>query len=204
MLTQIDHAKNGTFTPKMQYVAKQESMDENTVLFRIAERSLVIMVRENDVVLSPGNTMRSGCIHDPCDPAQLMEMQTNANLANKAGVQAIIEGMGGHVPASVIPELVELYKLLSQYPLFVADPLPTDVALGYDHIAGAVGATMASGAGADYLCYITPSEHLSLPTLAQVHEGLVAFKLALTLATQLSTVSLKKNRLLAEKRAHFD
>ncbi|MCG2727118.1 MAG: phosphomethylpyrimidine synthase ThiC, partial [Candidatus Methanoperedenaceae archaeon] len=139
------------------------------------------ILKKYDIVLSLGNTMRSGCIHDARDKAQLEEIRLNVELAKRAhekGVQAIIEGMGGHVRADRIAEYVRFHKRQSDFPLFVAGPLPTDVAVGYDHIAGAVGASIASGAGADYLCYITPSEHLGLPGTEQVREGLVAFKIA--------------------------
>lgn len=164
-------------------------------------------LRKKDVVLSLGNTMRSGCIHDLRDGAQLMEIEANVSLAKRAneeGVQVIIEGMGGHIQAAEIPEHVNLYKSRSVFPLFVAGPLPTDVALGYDHIAGAVGASMASGAGADYLCYITPAEHLSLPNPEQVREGLVAFRIAAHIGDSMKHGISERDLLLAQKRAYFD
>ena len=137
---------------------------------------------EKNVVLSLGNTMRSGCIHDLMDGPQEMEMDMNAKLARRAnelGVQVIIEGMGGHVSPEKIPAYVAHYKKKTDHrPLFVAGPLPLDIGVGYDHISGCVGGSLAAGAGADYLCYITPSEHLALPTAAHVREGVVAFKIA--------------------------
>ncbi len=137
---------------------------------------------EHDVVLSLGNTMRSGCIHDIKDKPQLNEIKENAKLAkraNRAGVQVIVEGMGGHVQPGEIPMFVHHYKQVTgNRPLFVAGPLPIDVAVGYDHIAACVGGSIASGAGADYLCYITPAEHLGLPNINQVREGVIAFKIA--------------------------
>ncbi|MGV8075931.1 MAG: phosphomethylpyrimidine synthase ThiC [Methanosarcina sp.] len=168
---------------------------------------VINILRKRDVVLSLGNTMRSGCIHDLRDDAQMMEIETNvqlANRANEAGVQVIIEGMGGHIQAADIPAHIELYKSKSNFPLFVAGPLPTDIALGYDHIAGAVGASMASGAGADYLCYITPAEHLSLPSPGQVREGLIAFKIAAHIGDSMKYGISKKDLQLAQKRAYFD
>jgi len=89
-------------------------------------------------------------------------------------------------------------------PLFVAGPLPTDVAVGYDHIAGAVGASMASGAGADYLCYITPSEHLGLPGTDQVREGLIAFRIAAHIGDSMKYGASESDRRLAKKRAELD
>ncbi|MBN2109623.1 MAG: phosphomethylpyrimidine synthase ThiC [Methanosarcinaceae archaeon] len=165
------------------------------------------MLRKNDVVLSLGNTMRSGCVHDLKDEVQLMEIETNAVLAKRAngmGVQAIINGMGGHIQASEIPDSVRLYKEKADFPLFVAGPLPTDIAVGYDHIAGAVGASMASGAGADYLCYITPAEHLSLPNPQQVKEGLIAFRIAAHIGDSMKYGLNDSDLMLARKRAAFD
>ena len=137
--------------------------------------------RQHDIVLSLGNTARSGCIHDRHDRMQLAEIRQNVELAfqaHAAGVQVIIEGAGGHIRSDYIAPLVRKYKKQSPFPLFVAGPLPTDVAVGYDHIAGAVGASAASAAGADYLCYITPAEHLGLPNPEAVKEGLIAFRIA--------------------------
>ena len=137
--------------------------------------------RQYDIVLSLGNTARSGCIHDRRDRMQLAEIRQNVELAyraHSAGVQVIIEGAGGHIRSDRIAPMVRYYKKQSPFPLFVAGPLPTDVAVGYDHIAGAVGASAASAAGADYLCYITPAEHLGLPNPDAVKEGLIAFRIA--------------------------
>ncbi len=165
------------------------------------------ILKKHDIVLSLGNTMRSGCIHDMRDKAQLNEIKQNVELAeqaNQAGVQVIIEGMGGHVRADRIAEHVRFYKRQSDFPLFVAGPLPTDIAAGYDHIAGAVGASMASGAGADYLCYITPSEHLGLPGPEQVREGLIAFKIAAHIGDSIKYGLDEKDKNLARKRANLD
>jgi len=137
--------------------------------------------RRHDIILSLGNTARSGCIHDRRDRMQLAEIRQNVQLAHRArsaGVQVIIEGAGGHIRSDRIAPMVKYYKKQSPFPLFVAGPLPTDVAVGYDHIAGAVGASAASAAGADYLCYITPAEHLGLPHPNAVKEGLIAFRIA--------------------------
>ncbi|KCZ71974.1 thiamine biosynthesis protein ThiC [Candidatus Methanoperedens nitroreducens] len=164
-------------------------------------------LKKYDIVLSLGNTMRSGCIHDTRDRAQLEEIRQNVRLAKRAneeGVQVIIEGMGGHVRADRIAEYVKFHKRCSSFPLFVAGPLPTDVAVGYDHIAGAVGASMAGGAGADYLCYITPSEHLGLPGPEQVKEGLIAFKIAAHIGDSIKYGPNERDMHLAKKRAELD
>src|SRR3989304_2468322 len=165
------------------------------------------IAKKYDIVLSLGNTMRSGCIHDARDEAQLEEMKKNAELAvyaNREGVQVIIEGIGGHVRADRIVKYVSDHKRSCVFPLFVAGPLPADVGGGDDPISGAVGASMASGAGADYLCYITPSEHLGLPGTEQVREGLIAFKIAAHIGDSIKYGPSDKDRKLAEKRAELD
>ncbi len=142
---------------------------------------LLSICREHDIVLSLGNTARSGCIADRRDTAQREETRQNIELACRAhavGVQVIIEGCGGHIRSDRIRPYVRYYKERSPFPLFVAGPLPTDIAVGYDHMAGCVGASMAAAAGADYLCYITPAEHLGLPGPDAVKEGLIAFRIA--------------------------
>ena len=168
---------------------------------------ILTILKKYDIVLSLGNTMRSGCIHDKRDKAQISEIKQNVNLAkiaNEAGVQVIIEGMGGHIRADRIAGYVRFHKKQSDHPLFVAGPLPTDVAVGYDHIAGSVGASLASGAGADYLCYITPSEHLGLPGPEQVREGLIAFKIAAHIGDSIKYGPHERDRDLAKKRANLD
>lgn len=165
------------------------------------------VLKKYDIVLSLGNTMRSGCIHDKKDKAQVEEIKQNvkyAKIAHEAGVQVIIEGTGGHVGADRIAKYVKFHKKKSDFPLFVAGPLPTDVAVGYDHIAGSIGASIASGAGADYLCYITPSEHLGLPSPDQVREGLIAFKIAGHIGDSIKYGPDDRDRNLARKRAMLD
>lgn len=169
-------SKGGSFTSAWML----QSGEENPFLSQFDEICQILAAR--DIVLSLGNTMRSGCIHDHMDGPQEMEIEMNAKLAKRAnelGVQVIIEGMGGHVSPDKISDYVAIYKRKTdRRPLFVAGPLPIDIGVGYDHISGCAGGALAAGSGADYLCYITPSEHLSLPNAAQVREGVVAFKIA--------------------------
>jgi len=142
---------------------------------------ILSICRKHDIVLSLGNTARSGCIHDRQDAMQKEEVRQNTGLARRAlgaGVQVIVEGAGGHIRSDRIASTIRYYKRQSPFPLFVAGPLPTDIAAGYDHIAGAIGGSAASAAGADYLCYITPAEHLGLPDPDAVKEGLMAFRIA--------------------------
>ena len=168
---------------------------------------IISILKRHDIVLSLGNSMRSGCIHDAMDKAQRGEMNLNAELAMRAhegGVQTIIEGMGGHVRADRIGTYVRRYRKASNAPLFVAGPLPTDIAVGHDHIAGCVGASIAAGAGADYLCYITPAEHLGLPSPAQVKEGLIAFRIAAHIGDSIKYGPDARDRELSERRADLD
>ncbi|MBR1368924.1 hypothetical protein RJ53_05140 [Methanocalculus chunghsingensis] len=142
---------------------------------------VVEIARRHEIVISLGNTMRGGSIVDGGDAAATVERKQNIEIAGRChehGVQVIIEGCGGHVRIDRIPFCVQLYKDACPYPLFVAGPLATDRAVGHDQIAGAIGASIAVSAGADYLCAITPAEHIGLPTEEEVVEGLIAFKIA--------------------------
>lgn len=180
-------------------------MVENPHLKRFDE--ILEIFHEHDMVLSLGNSLRSGCIHDPCDRAQEEELHDNIRLAQRArdaGVQTIIEWSGGHVRADKISENIRYYKERSDFPLFVAGPLPVDAAVGYDHIAGCVGASLASGHGADYLCYLTPSEHLGLPTPDQVREGLIAFRIAAHIGDSMKFGPSSRDRDLARCRKAMD
>jgi len=168
---------------------------------------VISICRRHDIVLSLGNTARSGCIHDRRDRMQLAEIRQNVELAHQAhsaGVQVIIEGAGGHIRSDRIAPLVKYYKKQSPYPLFVAGPLPTDVAVGYDHIAGAAGASTASAAGADYLCYITPAEHLGLPSPDAVKEGLIAFRIAAHIGDTVKYGREVEDTKIAQLRAELD
>ena len=163
--------------------------------------------RRHDIVLSLGNTARSGCIHDRRDRMQLAEIRQNVQLAHRAhaaGVQVIIEGAGGHIRSDRIASMVKYYKKQSPFPLFVAGPLPTDIAIGYDHIAGAAGASAASAAGADYLCYITPAEHLGLPGPDSVKEGLIAFRIAAHIGDTVKYGREMEDTKIAQLRAALD
>ncbi len=140
------------------------------------------LVKEYDIVLNLGNALRSGCIHDKVDEFQLSEIKTNNKLAknaNNAGIQVILESLGGHINAKDIIKWVQYHKeLTNNRPLFVSGPLPIDTATGHDHIAAAIGGSFASGFGADYICAITPAEHLCLPSLEDIKQGVIACKIA--------------------------
>lgn len=142
---------------------------------------LLEIAREYDCTLSLGDGLRPGCIADAGDRAQVAETIVLGELtkrAREAGVQAMIEGPG-HVSLDKIPSMIETIKVLTDYaPLYVLGPLVTDIAPGYDHITSAIGGTLAAYHGADFLCYVTPAEHLGLPDVKQVREGIIASKIA--------------------------
>lgn len=134
-----------------------------------------------DVTLSLGDGLRPGSILDATDKAQLSELKILGELglrAKKRNVQVIIEGPG-HIPLDEVEKNIALEKkFCHQAPFYVLGPLVTDVAAGYDHISAAIGGALACSAGADFLCYVTPSEHLRHPSLDDVREGVIAAKIA--------------------------
>ena len=139
------------------------------------------IAREYDFSISLGDALRPGSILDSSDWFQLQELLTVKRLVSrcwKAGVQVMVEGPG-HVPLDQVEASVRIQKALCQgAPFYVLGPLVTDVAAGYDHIAGAIGGALAAMTGADFLCYVTPSEHLALPTVEDVREGVIAARIA--------------------------
>lgn len=152
---------------------------ENPLYERFDE--LLEICRAHDVTLSLGDGLRPGAIADAHDQAQVTELCILGELAKRsraAGVQAMIEGPG-HVPLSRIEADVRMQKRLCEgAPYYVLGPLPTDVAPGYDHIVGAIGGAIAAAAGVDFLCYVTPAEHLHLPSVEDVRQGVIASRIA--------------------------
>jgi len=142
---------------------------------------LLEIAKAYDVTLSLGDGLRPGCGADAGDRAQVTEtivLGELVNRARKAGVQSMVEGPG-HVPLNLIPGMIETIKTLTQgAPLYILGPLVTDIAPGYDHITSAIGGTLAAFHGADFLCYVTPSEHIGLPNVEQVKQGIIASKIA--------------------------
>ena len=142
---------------------------------------LLEMAKRYEFALSLGDGFRPGCIDDATDQAQLSELMTLGHLVTRcreAGVQSMVEGPG-HVPLDQVPMNMQLEKRLCRNaPFYVLGPLVTDIAPGYDHIVGAIGGAVAAQYGADFLCYLTPAEHLSLPDEEDVKEGLIASKIA--------------------------
>ncbi len=142
---------------------------------------LLEIAREYDLTLSLGDGFRPGSIIDSSDRSQFHELILLGELqqrALKAGVQVMIEGPG-HIPINEIKMNIELEKkLCHNAPFYVLGPVVTDIAPGYDHIVSAIGGAIAAYYGADFLCYVTPSEHLSLPSIDDVKEGVIASRIA--------------------------
>jgi phosphomethylpyrimidine synthase len=136
---------------------------------------------EHEVTLSTGNGMRAGAVHDATDRAAVQELLINAELGDKAhdlGIQVIIEGPG-HIPIDEIQANVILMKrVTNRKPFYMLGPLVTDVAPGYDDRVAMIGASLSSSYGADFICYVTPAEHLALPTPEEVYEGVVSSRIA--------------------------
>ncbi len=142
---------------------------------------LLEIMKEHEVTLSMGNGMRAGAVHDSTDRAQIQELIMNSELSDKAhesGVQTIVEGPG-HIPIDEIEANVKLMKRLSgEKPFYMLGPLVTDIAPGYDHIVAAIGASLSSAYGADFICYVTPAEHLALPNVDDVRQGVITARIA--------------------------
>ena len=162
-----------------------------------------------DVTISLGDGLRPGCLADATDRAQLTELINLGGLVDRAwkrGVQVMVEGPG-HVPYDQIAANMKLEKSLCRNaPFYVLGPLVTDVAPGYDHITAAIGGTLAAASGADFLCYVTPAEHLALPTIEDVHTGVIASRIAAHAADIVKGVPGAKewDRRMAEARKVLD
>lgn len=162
-----------------------------------------------DVTISLGDGMRPGATSDATDRAQITELIILGELTQRAwekGVQVIVEGPG-HVPLNEVAENMTIQKSLCKgAPFYILGPLVTDIASGYDHIAGAIGGAVAAMNGADFLCYVTPAEHLKLPTVDDVAEGVIASRIAAhaaDLATKMP-YALEKEISMARARKNLD
>lgn len=168
-------SKGGTFM-----VSWMEYHNRENPLYEQFDRVCALM-RKYDAVLSLGNGIRAGAIHDSHDRAQMAEMIINCELAElgrEMGCQMMVEGPG-HVPLDEIAGNIMLEKAMSGgAPYYVLGPLPADSGAGYDHITSAIGAANSARHGADLICYITPAEHLALPNEQDVREGVRATRLA--------------------------
>jgi phosphomethylpyrimidine synthase len=153
---------------------------EENPLFKNYDYILEV-AEEYDVTLSLGDGLRPGCLHDASDVPQIQELVTLGELVGRArdkGVQVMVEGPG-HVPINQIKANIEIQKTICKdAPFYVLGPLVTDLAPGYDHITSAIGGAIAAASGADFLCYVTPAEHLAIPNIDDVKEGVIASKIA--------------------------
>ena len=168
-------SRGGGILKKWMEVNKQENP-----LLQVFDQ-ITAICKKYDVTYSLGDTLRPGCLADANDKAQIAELKFLGELTKRAweqDVQVMIEGPG-HVPIHMIEEQVKLEKKYCyKAPFYVLGPLTIDSGVGYDHITGAIGGAVAAAAGADMLCYVTPSEHLALPSIDDVKEGIIAFKIA--------------------------
>jgi len=196
-------SRGGTFLSKWMEYNKKENP-----LYEQYDRLLEI-ARSYDMVLSLGDGLRPGCIADATDRGQMQELIILGELTKRArdcGVQVMIEGPG-HVPIKEIQANIKLEKsLCNGAPFYVLGPIPTDIAPGYDHITAAIGGAIAGSAGADFLCYVTPAEHLRLPTIDDVKEGIIASRIAAHIADIAKGVhgALEKDLLMAQYRDEFN
>ena len=196
-------SRGGAFT--IEWMAHNNA--ENP-LFEHFDRLLDI-VKAYDMTLSLGDGFRPGCLADATDRAQIHELIILGELTQRAqayGVQVMIEGPG-HMPLNQIEANVLLQKRLCHgAPFYVLGPLVTDIAPGYDHITSAIGGTIAAAAGADFLCYVTPSEHLRLPTVEDVKEGVIACRIAAHAADIVKGVkgAMEKDTQMARCRKKLD
>ncbi len=188
----------------MSYHNKENPLYENF-------DEVLSIAKKYDVTLSLGDGMRPGSILDATDKLQLQELRVLGKLAKRAldyGVQVIVEGPG-HVPLNQIEENIKLEKnICHNAPFYVLGPLVTDIASGYDHISAAIGATLAASYGADFLCYVTASEHLRHPSIEDVKDGLIASRIAAhaaDLAKGIRTaLEWDKNMSLARKTRNWE
>ncbi len=168
---------------------------------------LLEIAREFDLTLSLGDGMRPGCLADASDAAQFQELITLGELVGRAreeDVQAMVEGPG-HLPLSHIEANVKLEKTVCKgAPFYVLGPIVTDIAPGYDHLVGAIGGAMAAWAGADFLCYVTPAEHVCLPGIEEVKEGVIASKIAAHVADVARGTGIELDNEMAKARKKFD
>ncbi len=196
-------SRGGSFTLEwMSHHDKENPMFEHF-------DDLLAILKEHEVTLSLGDGIRPGCLSDATDRNQIQELITLGELTERAwdaGVQVIIEGPG-HMPLDQITTNVMLQKkMCKNAPFYVLGPLVTDIAPGYDHITGAIGGAIAASAGADYLCYVTPAEHLKLPNSGDVHEGVIASKIAAHAADIVKGIpgALERDNKMAECRNKLD
>jgi len=196
-------SRGGSFT-----CAWMEHNQAENPLYEHFDR-LLELVKPYDATLSLGDGFRPGALADATDRAQIHELLLLGELTQRAwdqGIQVMIEGPG-HMPLNQIEANITLQKRICHgAPFYVLGPLVTDIAPGYDHITSAIGGALAASAGADFLCYVTPSEHLCLPTIEDVHNGVMATRLAAHAADIVKGVpgAMERDRAISQARKELD
>ncbi len=164
---------------------------------------VVEILKKHDVVLSLGNGFRAGAIHDSTDRVQIQELIINCELSDigrQRGCQTMVEGPG-HIPINEIEANIIIQKKMSgEAPFYMLGPITTDIAPGYDHITAAIGAALSSAYGADFICYVTPSEHLGLPFPEDVREGVIAARIAAHVGDMIKLGRMDRDRFMAKAR----
>ncbi|HTR44820.1 MAG TPA: phosphomethylpyrimidine synthase ThiC [Thermodesulfovibrionales bacterium] len=183
-------------------VAWMEKNNRENPLYEHFDRVVEIM-KKYDTVLSLGNGFRAGAIHDATDRVQIQELLINCELAElgrEAGCQTMVEGPG-HIPINEIEANIIMEKKMSgESPFYMLGPITTDVAPGYDHITAAIGAALSSSFGADFICYVTPSEHLGLPFPEDVREGVIASRIAAHIGDMIKHKKMDSDKAMSKAR----
>lgn len=183
-------------------VSWMEHNNRENPLYEYFDR-VVEILKKHDVVLSLGNGFRAGAIHDSTDRVQIQELIINCELADigrQMGCQTMVEGPG-HIPINEIEANIIIQKKMSgEAPFYMLGPITTDIAPGYDHITAAIGAALSSAYGADFVCYVTPSEHLGLPFPEDVREGVIAARIAAHVGDMIKLGRMDRDRLMAKAR----
>ncbi|HXX58510.1 MAG TPA: phosphomethylpyrimidine synthase ThiC [Thermodesulfovibrionales bacterium] len=183
-------------------VAWMEHNNRENPLYEHFDRVAAIL-KKHDTVLSLGNGFRAGAIHDATDRVQIQELLINCELAEtgrETGCQTMVEGPG-HIPINEIEANIIMEKKMSgESPFYMLGPITTDIAPGYDHITAAIGAALSSSYGADFICYVTPSEHLGLPFPEDVREGVIASRIAAHVGDMIKHKNMQKDKVMSKAR----
>jgi phosphomethylpyrimidine synthase len=168
---------------------------------------VVGILKKHDTVLSLGNGFRAGAIHDSTDRVQIQELIINCELAEigrNMGCQTMVEGPG-HIPIDEIEANIILEKKMSgESPFYMLGPITTDIAPGYDHITSAIGASLSSAYGADFICYVTPAEHLGLPFPEDVKQGVITARIAAHIGDMVKLKKRDRDRDMSIARRDLD
>ncbi len=165
------------------------------------------IAREYDITLSLGDALRPGSLKDATDRAQIQELIILSELVDRAwnaDVQCMVEGPGHMSLDQIESNIILQKKMCKGAPFYVLGPIVTDIAPGYDHISGAIGGAIAALSGADFLCYVTPAEHLALPDVEDVREGVIASKIAAHAVDVAHGIDTDRDDKMAKARVNLD